>query len=137
MLLALNNVSFSFGARTMLDEVNWQIGEKERIGIVGPNGAGKSTLLKMIDGVYSIESGDINKAGDLTIGFFNQDLLSYSTNKSILWVAMNAFEKAMAIQHQLDDLTHKLETDAENEKLLMEYSELLHDFEVAGVRNGA
>ncbi len=50
MLLALNNVSFSFGARKMLDEASWQIGEGERIGLVGPNGAGKSTLLRLIMG---------------------------------------------------------------------------------------
>jgi len=132
MLLALNNVSFSFGARPMLTEVNWQIGTGERIGLIGPNGAGKSTLLRLIMGEYSIDSGSIQRANDTTIGFFNQDLLSFSTENSILSVGMTAFEKAVAIEKEMNAIMEDLETDPENEALLFRYSETLHDFELAG-----
>ena len=132
MLLALNNVSFSFGARTMLDEANWQIGENERIGLIGPNGAGKSTLLRLIMGEYTHEGGNIQRANDVSIGFFNQDLLSFSTDDSILTVGMTAFEKAAALEKKLEAFTVKLETRADDEELLMQYSETLHEFEVAG-----
>lgn len=132
MLLALNNVSFSFGARKMLDEVNWQIGEGERIGLVGPNGAGKSTLLRIIMGEYSMEGGNIQKANDTTIGFFNQDLLSFSTDNSILSVGMTAFEKAITIEKEMTTLMEEIELEPENEDLLFRYSEALHDFEQAG-----
>jgi ATP-binding cassette subfamily F protein 3 len=132
MLLALNNVSFSFGARPMLSEVNWQIGEGERIGLIGPNGAGKSTLLRLIMGEHSIDSGSIQRANDTTIGFFNQDLLSFSTENSILSVGMTAFEKAVAIEKEMNAIMEDLETDPENEELLFRYSETLHDFELAG-----
>ncbi len=132
MLLALNNVSFSFGARPMLSEANWQIGEGERIGLIGPNGAGKSTLLRLIMGEYTIESGNIQRANDVSIGFFNQDLLSFSTNNSILSVGMTAFEKAVAIEKELQQLMKELEEKGDDEELLIKYSEALHDFEMAG-----
>lgn len=132
MLLALNNVSFSFGARPMLDEANWQIGEGERIGLIGPNGAGKSTLLRLIMGEYTIDGGNIQRANDTTIGFFNQDLLSFSTDNSILSVGMTAFEKAVAIEKTMESIMKDLETKGDDEDLLMAYSEALHDFEMAG-----
>lgn len=132
MLLALNNVSFSFGARQMLDEVNIQIGENERIGLVGPNGAGKSTLLRLIMGEYSIDGGNIQKANDATIGFFNQDLLSFSTDNSILSVVMTAYEKAVQVENKMAELLKALESQPEDAKLLDEYANALHDFETAG-----
>lgn len=132
MLLQLNNVSFSFGARQMLNEVNLQIGENERIGLVGPNGAGKSTLLRLIMGEYSVESGNIQKANDVSIGFFNQDLLSFATDNSILSVVMTAYEKAMEWQATIDKLTAELEGRPEDAALLDAYANALHEFEMAG-----
>jgi ATP-binding cassette subfamily F protein 3 len=132
MLLALNGVSFSFGARTMLHEASWQIGEGERIGLIGPNGAGKSTLLRLIMGEYSPNGGSIQKANDTTLGFFNQDLLSFSTNESILAVCMSAYERAVKLEKELALLTQQLEKQPEEEALLLRYSEMLHEFEFAG-----
>lgn len=132
MLLALNNVTFSFGSRTMLDEANWQIGEGERIGLIGPNGAGKSTLLRLITGEYAIESGGIQRANDTTLGFFNQDLLSFSTDESVLSVCAMAYEKAREIEKVLNKYIAEIEQNPEDEALLMKYSEALHDFELAG-----
>jgi ATP-binding cassette subfamily F protein 3 len=132
MLISLQNVSFSFGARTMLEEVNWQIGNNERIGLVGVNGAGKSTVLRLMTGAYSPDSGTISKPKDVSLGFFNQDLLSFSTRENILKVAMQAFERAHAIEQRMNDLLKELETKPDDEKLLDDYSHALHDFELAG-----
>jgi len=132
MLLSLQNLSFHFGSRTILEEVNWQINVGERIGLVGPNGAGKSTLLRLMTGAYMPNAGTISKPKDVSLGFFNQDLLSFSTDDSILSVGMQAFERAKAIEVKMEDVLKALETKPDDEKLLDEYSHLLHDFEVAG-----
>lgn len=132
MLLSLQNLSFSFGARTMLEEVNWQIGNNERIGLVGVNGAGKSTVLRLMTGAYSPDSGTVNKPKDVSLGFFNQDLLSFSTSDSILKVGMQAFERAHKIEKDMNDILEELETKPDDEKLLDDYSHALHDFEMAG-----
>ncbi len=132
MLVSLQNISFFFGSRAILEDANWQIDTGQRIGLVGSNGAGKSTLLRIITGEYKIDSGTINKPKDVTIGFFNQDLLSFSTSNSILSVGMQAFERAHQIEKQLEELVKELESKPEDADLLDKYSHLLHDFEVAG-----
>ena len=132
MLLSIQNLTFHFGSRTLLEEANWQISPGERIGLVGPNGAGKSTLLRLITGAYTPSGGTISKPKDVTIGFFNQDLLSFSTDESILQVGMTAFERAKEIEVEMEAVLAKLETKGDDEALLDKYSHLLHDFEVAG-----
>ncbi len=132
MLISLQNITFSFGARAILEDANWQIGTGERIGLVGHNGAGKSTLLRLMTGAYTPEKGSINKPKDVSIGFFNQDLLSFSTNDSILKVGMQAFEKAHKVEQEMERLIKELETKPDDAKLLDDYSHALHDFEVAG-----
>jgi len=132
MLVALQNISFHFGSRTILENASWQIGTGERIGLVGSNGAGKSTLLRLIMREYQPDAGVINKPKDVSIGFFNQDVLSFSTDNSILSVAMTAFEKAHEIEKEMERIVKELDTKPDDEKLLDDYSHALHDFEVAG-----
>ncbi len=132
MLISLQNITFSFGARAILEDASWQIHTGERIGLVGSNGAGKSTLLRLMTGAYRVDSGTINKPKDVSLGFFNQDLLSFSTSESILKVGMQAFEKAHAIEKEMEQLLKELENKPDDAKLLDDYSHALHDFEVAG-----
>jgi ATP-binding cassette, subfamily F, member 3 len=132
MLMSLQNISFYFGARAILEDANWQIGTGERIGLVGSNGAGKSTLLRLMTGAYTLDKGVINKPKDVSLGFFNQDLLSFSTNDSILKVGMQAFEKAHEVEKIMDKIIKELETKPDDADLLDDYSHALHDFEVAG-----
>ncbi len=132
MLISLQNLSFSFGSRPILEDASWQIGTGERIGLVGSNGAGKSTILRLMTGMYTPEGGSINKPKDVSLGFFNQDLLSFSTDDSILKVGMQAFEKAHEVEKVMERILKDLETKPDDEKLLDDYSHSLHDFEVAG-----
>jgi ATP-binding cassette, subfamily F, member 3 len=131
MLAGLQNLTFEFGARTILDDVNWHIFENERIGLIGYNGTGKSTILKLLTGGYSPTKGTIEKSKDTTIGYLHQDLLSTETDDTILQVALGAFEKAMHLEKEIERLTHELE-HSQDEAMLMDYSDKLHEFEVLG-----
>lgn len=113
-MLSINNLSFYFGSRPLYDGANLHIKPKDKIGLIGANGTGKSTLLRLITGEYQADSGNISKAGDCTIGFLNQDLLSYQTDDSILLVAMQAFERELFLQKQIDEVLHKMETNYED-----------------------
>src|SRR6478735_6043290 len=132
MLISLQNVSFHFGARAILENASWQVHSGERIGLVGPNGAGKSTVLRLMTGTYTVDGGSISKPKDVSLGFFNQDLLSFSTTDNILSVGMQAFERAKKIEEEMQVILHKLESKPDDAKLLDDYSHALHDFEVAG-----
>ena len=113
-MLSINNLSFYFGSRPMYDGANLHIKPKDKIGLIGANGTGKSTLLRIIDGEYQPDGGSISKSGDCTIGFLNQDLLSYQSEESILVVAMQAFERQNFLQAEIDKVLHKMETNYED-----------------------
>jgi ATP-binding cassette subfamily F protein 3 len=131
MLAGFQNLTFEFGARTIVRDATWHIHPGERIGLVGYNGTGKSTLLKVLVGEYLPSAGQVEKGRFTSIGYLHQDLLSFDTNESILAVAMHAFDKAMALEKELEQLAKELETDSSDEKLML-YSEKLHEFEEAG-----
>jgi len=110
-MLSINNLSFYFGSRPLYEDVSLHIKPKDRIGLIGANGTGKSTLLRLITGEYKPDKGDISRSGECTIGFLNQDLLSYDSQESILHVAMQAFEEAMALQKKIDEVLKEMEVD--------------------------
>ncbi|HEY4196227.1 MAG TPA: ATP-binding cassette domain-containing protein, partial [Mucilaginibacter sp.] len=128
-MIAINNLTFEIGARALYDEANWHIKPGEKIGLIGANGTGKTTLLKIIVGDYTPTSGTISMAKDLTMGYLNQDLLSYSSDKNILHVAMEAFERQNQLHDEIEVLLKKLETDY-TEDLLHKLSDRQHEFEV-------
>ncbi len=57
------NVSFSYGAKTILDRVSLQIPQGRIIGLVGKSGSGKSTLLKLFMRFWDIDSGKVEISG--------------------------------------------------------------------------
>jgi simple sugar transport system ATP-binding protein len=59
VLLQLENIHKSFGHVTVLQDINFQLGNNEIVALVGDNGAGKSTLIKIITGVHPATSGEI------------------------------------------------------------------------------
>lgn len=131
MLAGLQNVTFEFGARVIVQDATWHIHPGERIGLIGYNGTGKSTLLKVLVGEYLPSRGTVERSRGTSIGYLHQDLLSFDTNESIVEVAMHAFDKAKALEKELDKLAKDLETNSSDE-LLDLYSHKLHEFEEAG-----
>jgi ATP-binding cassette subfamily F protein 3 len=129
MLLGLQNVTFEFGARTIVEDATWHIQPNERIGLIGYNGTGKSTLFKVLTGQYSPAKGTIEKGKETSIGFLHQDLLGFDTEDSILEVALGAFEKVKQLEKELDAIALELEKTGD-EDLAMEYSEKLHEMDV-------
>ncbi|MGH1432791.1 MAG: ATP-binding cassette domain-containing protein, partial [Neptuniibacter sp.] len=58
-LIRLDKISIAFGAKPLLDHVDFQIDPGERVALVGLNGAGKSTLLKLVAGHHKADSGEL------------------------------------------------------------------------------
>jgi len=131
MLIGLQNVTFEFGSRIIVEDATWHIQPGDRVGLIGYNGTGKSTLLKVLVGEYTPAKGVVEKGKDTTIGYLHQDLLSFDTNDSILEVAMGAFEKVKHLEKEIEAIAKQLET-TETEALLMEYTHKLHELEEAG-----
>ncbi|VTQ01560.1 Uncharacterized ABC transporter ATP-binding protein YheS [Sphingobacterium daejeonense] len=127
-MISINNLTFEIGSRALYDEANWHIKPGDKVGLIGANGTGKSTLLKLIVGEYSPTSGTISMAKDLKLGYLNQDLLSYHSEKSILHVAMEAFERQNQLHTEIENLLKKLETDYSDD-ILNKLSDKQTEFE--------
>ena len=131
MLLGLQNVTFEFGARVIVEDATWHIQPNERIGLIGYNGTGKSTLLKVFTGQYLPSAGTVEKSRDTTIGFLHQDLLSFDTDDSILQVALGAFENVLKLEKEIEAIGIELEQNSD-EELAHKYGDKLHELEILG-----
>lgn len=127
-MISINNLDFHFGSRTLYEDANLHIKPKDKIGLIGLNGTGKSTLLRVLVGEYKPDAGTIQMSRETTLGFLNQDLLSYQTDDSILLVAMQAFEEALTLQKKIDAVLHEFETDYRDE-LVDKLAKLQEQFE--------
>jgi ATP-binding cassette subfamily F protein 3 len=127
-MISVSNISYYIGGRALYENASMFIKPKDKIGLIGLNGRGKSTLLKLINGDYSLDAGSISKSNDCTIGFLNQDLLSYQTDDTILTVAMGAFQNVVNIEREIESIIKKLETEY-SEALVEKLTKLQEKYE--------
>jgi ATP-binding cassette subfamily F protein 3 len=130
MLIGLQNVTFEFGARAIVEDATWHIQPGERIGLIGYNGTGKSTLLKLLVGQYTPSKGTVEKGRDTTIGYLHQDLLSFDTSETITEVALGAFERVRELEKEIEELGKELEANPEDNDILIKYTDALHEIDV-------
>ncbi|MCQ1947824.1 MULTISPECIES: ABC-F family ATP-binding cassette domain-containing protein [unclassified Arthrobacter] len=71
-LLGAENLSISFGTRTILDGVSLGLEEGDRIGMVGRNGDGKSTLMSLLAERQTPDDGRVTRRRDVTVGYLDQ-----------------------------------------------------------------
>jgi ATP-binding cassette, subfamily F, member 3 len=130
-MISITNLSYFIGGRPLYENASMFIRTQDKIGLIGLNGRGKSTLLKLINGELTPDSGTISKSNDCTLGFLNQDLLSYQTDDSILTVAMEAFKDVVEIERQIETIIQKLETEY-HEDLVEKLAKLQEKYEHLG-----
>ena len=130
-MIQLSSLTKSFGERTLLDHVTWQIDDRERVGLSGPNGAGKTTLLRMLAGLEESDGGAIVKPAGLTIGYLPQDGLTHSGH-TLREEAALAFKPLLDIRDEIANLEERLAHDdtsqGEHEPMLARYADLQDAF---------
>jgi ATP-binding cassette subfamily F protein 3 len=72
-MIAVDNLSKSFGAQLLFDGISFKINRKERVGLVGRNGHGKTTLFRIIAGIESADSGTVSIPKNYRIGYVEQE----------------------------------------------------------------
>ena len=73
MATKLNNVTKTFGTKTVLDAFSYTFPDRGIVAITGASGTGKTTLLKIISGLSEITSGDVEHSSDTTFSFAFQE----------------------------------------------------------------
>ncbi|HWW21423.1 MAG TPA: ATP-binding cassette domain-containing protein [Steroidobacteraceae bacterium] len=99
MLLRLDKVSLSFGARPLLDQVSLQIDRSERIALVGRNGEGKSSLLRLILGEVEPEAGTLWLRPGARVAHLAQDITALS-NETVAQIVTGGVPRAGAHDHE-------------------------------------
>src|SRR5699024_6913387 len=86
-VLSLKNISFSYGDRQVLEDVNLSIPKGDFLGLVGPNGGGKTTLIKIILGLLKPDKGDVKILNEPLTSFKQWNRIGYVSQKA------NSFNK--------------------------------------------
>ncbi len=136
MRYQIRHALVQYGAETIIEDVNFDIHDHEKIAIVGRNGCGKTTLLKLIAGditmanIDSDESCGIAMAGNQKIGYLRQ--ISFEDQEiSVENEILKVFEPVFACERRMKELTDIMETD-HDQKWMYEYSSLQDQMEAMG-----
>lgn len=130
------NGSISYGAETIIEEINFEIKEKDKIAIIGKNGSGKTTLLKSIVNNEMIEQGigeekfGIYKQGAPSIGYLKQ-IEFENTEHTFLQEILTSYEDIIKLEETIKNAQKKLQTQTD-EKLIKTYTENLEKYELQG-----
>nr|MBO2469656.1 zinc ABC transporter ATP-binding protein [Bacillota bacterium] len=81
-VVQLQGVTFSYGDRPVLEDINLTVTHGEFLGIVGPNGGGKSTLIKLILGLLKPNRGEIRLFGEPLSRFRDWSKIGYVSQKA-------------------------------------------------------
>ena len=130
------NGSISYGAETILEEINFQIREKDKIAIVGRNGSGKTTLLKAIVDNSMLEEG----IGEEKFGVYIQGspIIGYLKQIDFEDPSSTLLDEILKVYKPLVDLEKKIEVmsknlnEETNPELIKSYTEAMDRFELLG-----
>lgn len=83
-VLIAKDLTIGYPDKTMVSDIDFQVNKNDRVAIIGPNGIGKSTLLKTIMKKLEPKDGSIKYGASLDIGYYDQELQSLDTSKTVL-----------------------------------------------------
>ena len=127
------NGSVSFGAETILEEINFEIKDKEKIAIVGRNGAGKSTLLNAIINNDLLSEGigkekfAVYKQGLPKIGYLKQ--FNIEEDVTLIDEILKSYKDVVDLEKKIESLVTKMQENS-SEELAKEYSKAVEKYEL-------
>lgn len=121
-LLQLNDISFAYEQRKVLDHISLQVNEGDFLALLGPNGSGKSTLLKIILGLLKPASGEVVLFDEPAKQFKHREWIGYVSQKSnafnsgfpatVFEVVRSGLTKKVGLFKRLPKNIHTLVDDA-------------------------
>lgn len=113
--LQVENVSKSYGPRTLFKDINMNINEGDKIALIAPNGTGKTSLLRILAGVESSDGdGKVKFLKDITIAFLAQDNI-YNPQSTIIDV-VSPYAKH-SLPHEVEEVLYSLKLTKPHQKI--------------------
>ncbi len=131
-MIILKHIKVQFPEKILFDDLNWQIPESSRIGLIGDNGVGKTTLFKIIIGKHELDEGKVILPAGKKIGYLPQDLLMLSEYflKDYLKETSGIVQLEKEIKKGQDKLSQMSSTTADFKKIVRHYERSSHQFEI-------
>lgn len=135
MHLKIQNAAVTIAGNTILEEVNFEIKDRDKIAIVGRNGAGKTTLLKAImdNSLFSEGIGEekftITSLGKMDIGYLKQ-ITFEDESITLLEEILKSYTDFVNMEKRLNDLVNKM--DSNDPHVIQEYTDLQERFKLLG-----
>lgn len=114
-ILTIENLSKSYGEKTLFKDISFSVSEKQRIGVIGVNGTGKSTLLKIIAGLETEDAGEIKKPKSYTIEYLAQNP-EFAGKGTILDEIFYGDTPLIRLLKSYEEALSDLQTDPHNER---------------------
>ncbi len=132
-MLAVSNLSKSYGLKPVLSKISFTIKPGQRIGLVGPNGCGKTTLLRILSGTERADQGGIARTpSDLRLGYLPQGL-EFEPEETIAGFLNRYRGDLDALARQIEEITASLERSPSDETLQEMYTAALDEMAAASL----
>ena len=112
MLLEIKNICKNYGKKEVLKDINLNLPEGKIIGLLGKNGSGKTTLIKLVNGLLSLDKGEILVDGNV-VGVDSKKIISYLPERNYL----NVHKKVKDIIDYFSDFYEDFDKDKAYELL--------------------
>ncbi|MCB0282248.1 MAG: ATP-binding cassette domain-containing protein [Calditrichaeota bacterium] len=130
-MLQIQNLTYTIGNFTIIDDISWTIKPGKRIGLIGPNGAGKTTLFRIITGEYQPDSGNIQTPKDYRIGYLPQEEIVFDA-KSLLDLVLEGHQELLDIEKEISSIHEQLDKQPGQETLIKKLGQLEDRFNLLG-----
>jgi ATP-binding cassette subfamily F protein 3 len=106
-MLQLRKMTKNYAGRLIFNAIDWHIRPGDRVGLCGENGAGKTTLLKILAGLVSVDSGEVQVAKGLTFGYLPQDGLEHH-GQGLFSEVQSALADLLAMEAEMKSLEERI-----------------------------
>lgn len=136
MLFKITNGQVAYGATTVLEEVNFEIREREKIALVGRNGCGKTTLLKVLTGEVELSDGtgeekfSVARGRDVVVGYLKQNTFQ-DESLTLVDEILGAYSVILDLEKRVERARINMEENPTEENVA-KFSTLSDAFETEG-----
>ncbi|WP_299737799.1 ABC-F family ATP-binding cassette domain-containing protein [uncultured Rossellomorea sp.] len=115
-MLTAENLSKTYGEKTLFKDISFSITEKERVGLIGVNGTGKSSLLKLIAGMEEYDTGELSKPGDYHIAYLQQEP-AFDGDLTVIQQVFRGEAKIIQAMRNYEMALMEMENNSENPRI--------------------
>jgi ATP-binding cassette subfamily F protein 3 len=134
LLVNFSKVSKDYGGNAVFDEVDLEVLEGQRVGMVGENGSGKSTLFRLIAGLDTPVEGTVTKRRNLTVGYLLQESDPLQGHRSVYETVAGLSPEMLELATTMHRLEARMSDPNESDmtSVLEQYGSVQERFDALG-----